>query len=49
MGVLVAYSRFGWTYGKLQEPLRALLKAVTIDQHHKRVRRMLSQILNTGT
>jgi hypothetical protein len=32
MGILLAYSRFGWTYKKVEEPLRALLKAVTTDQ-----------------
>jgi len=46
ISVLVAYSRFGWTYKKVEEPLRALLKAVTVDQSNQVVREMLAEILS---
>ena len=47
MSILVAYSYFALQYGKVQEALRAMLKAVTLDQRHKRARKMLAEILQT--
>lgn len=47
MSILVAYSSFALQYGKVQEALRAMLKAVTLDQRHKRARKMLADILQT--
>ena len=47
MAILLAYSSFALQYGKMQEALRAMLKAVTLDQKNKRARKMLAEILHT--
>lgn len=45
LGILLAYSSFALPYGKIPEALRAMLKAVTIDQKNKRARKTLTEIL----
>jgi len=45
MSILIAYSSFALQYGKIPEALRALLKAVTIDNKHKKAKKLLSEIL----
>jgi hypothetical protein len=45
--LLFAYARFGAEYDKIEEPLQALLKAVTIDQGNVRVNAVLSKLLST--
>ena len=49
VGVLLAYSSFASQYGKYEEAIRALLKAVVLDQTDKKGKKMLSQLLNTTT
>lgn len=45
--ILVAYSYFATSHRKVEEPMRALLKAVTLDQNNKRVKTMLADLLST--
>ena len=45
MSILIAYSSFALQYGKIPEALRALLKAVTLNQKHKKAKKMLCEIL----
>jgi tetratricopeptide (TPR) repeat protein len=45
--LLYAYSRFAAEYDKVEEPLQALLKAVTIDQNNLRVNTLLSKLLSS--
>ena len=45
MSILLAYSGFALQYGKIPEALRAMLKAVTIDQRNKKARKILTDIL----
>jgi tetratricopeptide (TPR) repeat protein len=44
---LLAYSRFAITYRKIEEPIRAMLKAIVIDQKNPQSRKMLSDLLGT--
>lgn len=46
---LVAYSRFAMTYRKVEEPLRAMLKAVVIDQKSAQSCKMLAELLSSNT
>ena len=44
---LIAYTRFAMTYKKVEEAVRALLKAIVIDQKNESCRRMLAEVLST--
>ena len=44
---LVAYTRFAMTYRKVEEPVRAMLKAVVIDQNNALCRKMLAELLSS--
>lgn len=44
---LIAYTRFAMTYNKIEEPVRAMLKAIVIDQNSKTCRRILAELLST--
>ena len=45
---LAAYARFAMKYDKTEEALRALLKAVVLDQGNKAVRAMLAKIISSA-
>lgn len=49
VGVLLAYSTFAAQYGKYEEAIRALLKAVVLDQSNEDGKRMLARLLDTTT
>jgi tetratricopeptide (TPR) repeat protein len=42
---LLAYSRFAITYRKIEEPIRAMLKAIVIDSKNIQSRKMLADLL----
>lgn len=44
---LLAYASFALKYDKVEEPVQALVKAITIDQKNKRLRATLAKALNT--
>lgn len=44
---LIAYARFAMRYKKVEEPVRALLKAIVADQKNKKCRAMLAELLST--
>lgn len=44
---LLAYSRFAITYRKIEEPIRAMLKGIVIDQKNTQSRKILSDLLST--
>ena len=44
---LLAYARFSMAYRKVEEPIRAMLKAVVLDQKNARCRSMLAELLST--
>ena len=44
---LLAYARFAMRYNKVEEPVRALLKAVVVDQKNKKCEAMLAELLST--
>lgn len=44
---LIAYTRFAMTYRKVEEPVRAMLKAVVLDQNNPFCRKMLSELLRS--
>ncbi len=46
--VLLAYATFAAQYGKHEEAIRSLLKAVVLDQQDKRSRRLLARLLDTS-
>ena len=43
---LLAYARFSMAYRKFEEPIRAMLKAVVLDQKNARCRSMLAELLS---
>ena len=45
---LIAYSRFAMTYRKVEEPLRAMLKAIVIDQKNAKTCKMLAELLSSS-
>ena len=45
---LVAYSRFAMTYRKVEEPLRAMLKGIVIDQRSAKTCQMLAELLSSS-
>lgn len=44
---LLAYTRFAMTYRKVEEPVRAMLKAVVLDQNNPLCRKMLAELLSS--
>ena len=44
---LIAYSRFAIAYKKVEEPVRAMLKAIVIDQNNQTCQEMLAELLST--
>ena len=44
---LIAYASFAMTYRKVEEPVRALLKAIVLDQKHKKTKSLLAQLLSS--
>jgi tetratricopeptide (TPR) repeat protein len=44
---LIAYTRFAMTYRKVEEPVRAMLKAVVLDQENALCRKMLAELLSS--
>jgi tetratricopeptide (TPR) repeat protein len=44
---LIAYTRFAMTYRKVEEPVRAMLKAVVLDQNNALCRKMLAELLSS--
>eukprot|EP01038_Epipyxis_sp_PR26KG_P007855 gene7855-10663_t len=47
IAILLIYSDIAIRYNKVQEPLSALLKAVTVDQKNHKVKTLLSKLLET--
>ena len=47
MPTLIAYTRFAMTYNKVEEPVRAMLKAIVIDQNNGSCRKMLADLLSS--
>ena len=44
---LIAYTRFAMAYKKVEEPVRAMLKAIVIDQNNQTCQEMLAELLST--
>jgi tetratricopeptide (TPR) repeat protein len=45
VNILVVYAYVAFTYKKVDEALRALLKSITVDQNNKRARALLAQVV----
>jgi len=47
--ILLAYASFAKQYNKLEEPIRALLKAVVLKGDNERVKKMLAELLSSNS
>lgn len=47
--ILLAYASFAKQYNKLEEPIRALLKAVVLKGDNERVKKMLAELLSSSS
>ena len=44
---LIAYASFAMKYRKVEEPVRALLKAIVLDQKNKKTKSLLAELLSS--